>query len=176
MLSKNRRHYVVFHAEEHGKRPEYFGEVRSIFLWSPLKSGKKSGKRCLQKLIWAKWLRILGESQGHHVIFYAEKHRKHPEYLEKVKNVFFLVTLLYKQYRMIYLNSGFHLTLLVIIFSRSVFLFHLFLAVSSRTSKTSISCYILHQHQSATSVVRDRRGLLSMSVNHVYHLSSITNS
>ena len=41
------------------------------------------------KPLWAKGLRILGENEGHHVIFHAEKHGKRPEYLEKVKNVFF---------------------------------------------------------------------------------------
>ena len=32
---------------------------------------------------------MLGENEGHHAIFHAEKHGKRPEYTEKVKNVFF---------------------------------------------------------------------------------------
>ena len=40
------------------------------------------------------WLRILGENEGHHVIFQAEKHGQRHEYLEKVKNGFFFLGIL----------------------------------------------------------------------------------
>ena len=88
MLGKNGGHRVLFHAEEHRKRPEYFGEVPNIF---SLVTSEKVKKRiaCLQKPLWAKWLRMLGENEDNHVIFHAEKHGKRTEYLENVKNGFF---------------------------------------------------------------------------------------
>ena len=92
-VRKNGGHQVVFHAEEQRKLPEYFGEVPffSGHLWKSEKMQK-----CLQKPLWAKWLRMLGENEGRHVIFHAEKHGKRPEYLEEVKNVFFPGTLMWR--------------------------------------------------------------------------------
>ena len=82
MLDENESHYAVSYAEKHGKRPEYFGEVPNIFsLVTPEKSEK--WKTCLQKPLWAKWLRMLGKNGDHHVNFHVEKHSKRPNALGK---------------------------------------------------------------------------------------------
>ena len=90
MLGKNGGHHVVFQAEEHRKRPEYFGEVPNNFSLATCEK-VKNAKTCLQKPLWAKWLLLLGESKCHHAIFHAEKHGKRPEYLDNLQKVFFFL-------------------------------------------------------------------------------------
>ena len=85
---------LFFTLKNIGNDPNTLGKSQIIsFLVTSEKSEKS--ENAPSKTHWAKWLRMLGENGGHHVIFHTEKHGKYPENLEKVKKNVFLGILLY---------------------------------------------------------------------------------
>ena len=52
---------------------KYFGEVPFFSMVAYDKNEEENGKTCLEKRLWAKWLRMLGKGGGNRVFWHAEK-------------------------------------------------------------------------------------------------------